>query len=205
MSRDFQTEYRITEALLHYYKVKEILLPPRKPGEPIPWQLTKFYKAIVNEMAQTLIMEKLKDEKVLEEEVEPDSKNYEGDTGKKREKKIRSSVLKRKMRKRGRSAQQSAKSSVRASSRRGRRNEIVSDLSSTDSDRKDFSDFSLLDETVVECASLPTSDPEEIQRLLFCKYFVEIGIRLRIFIRLWEIYGYRNMKNARDAQKCIKY
>ncbi|CAD1478444.1 unnamed protein product [Heterotrigona itama] len=164
---DFQTESRITKALLHYYKVKEILLPPRKPGESMPWQLTKFYKDIVNEMARTLIMEKLKDEEILEEEVKPESKNYEGDTGKRRERKTGSSVLKRKTRKRGRSAQQSTKSSVRGSSRRGRRNEIVSDLSSTeDSDRKDLSDFSLLDETVVESAPLPTSDPEEIQRYI---------------------------------------
>ncbi|KAK9306551.1 hypothetical protein QLX08_002752 [Tetragonisca angustula] len=167
MSSDFQTEYRITKALLHYYKVKEILLPPRKPGEPIPWQLTKFYKDIVNEMTQTLIMEKLKDEEVLGEEVEPESENYEGDTGKKRKRKVGSSVLKRKTNKR-RSVQQSTKNSVRGSSRRERKNEIVSDLFSTDSDRKDFSDFSLLGETIVESASLPMSDPEEIQRLLFC-------------------------------------
>ncbi|XP_043589569.1 hydrocephalus-inducing protein homolog [Bombus pyrosoma] len=166
----FQMEDHITKALLYYYKAKEILLPPRKPGESIPWQLTKFYRDIINEMAQALIMEKLNEEELFEGEVQLERRSHEGDTGKKRERMTRSSVLKRKTRKRGRSIQQSTtrKSSVRESSRRGKRNEVVSDLSSTDSGRKDCSDFSILNETLLESIPLPTSDPEEIQHMLFC-------------------------------------
>ncbi|XP_048264436.1 LOW QUALITY PROTEIN: hydrocephalus-inducing protein [Bombus terrestris] len=166
----FQMEDHITKALLYYYKVKEILLPPRKPGESIPWQLTKFYRDIINEMAQALIMEKLNEEEIFEEEVQLERRSHEGDTGKKRERMTRSSVLKRKTRKRGRSIQQSTtrKSSVRESSRRGKRNEVVSDLSSTDSGRKDCPDFPILNETLLESIPLPTSDPEEIQHMLFC-------------------------------------
>lgn len=167
----FQMEDHITKALLYYYKVKEILLPPRKPGESIPWQLTKFYRDIINEMAQALIMEKLNEEELFEGEVQLERRSHEGDTGKKRERMTRSSVLKRKTRKRGRSIQQSTtrKSSVRESSRRGKRNEVVSDLSSTDSGRKDCPDFSILNETLLESIPLPTTDLEEIQHMLFCK------------------------------------
>ncbi|XP_017761798.1 PREDICTED: LOW QUALITY PROTEIN: hydrocephalus-inducing protein-like [Eufriesea mexicana] len=160
-------EDRIAKALLHYYKAREILLPPREPGEPIPWQLVKFYRDTVNEMAEALITEKLEEEEQLGEEAV--SGSYERDAAKKSGK-ARTFASKRKARRAGRSVQRSSarKDSVRGSSHRGKRSEIVSDVSSMDSEGKDCADFLILDETLLDSVNLPTNDPEEIQRLLFC-------------------------------------
>lgn len=43
-----QAEDRVINALLDYYQVKEILLPPRKPGEPLPRHLINFYNDLVD-------------------------------------------------------------------------------------------------------------------------------------------------------------
>lgn len=166
-------EEHITKALLHYYKATELLLPPRKPGEPIPWQLVKFYKDMLNEMAEALITEKLEKEEELGEEAE--SESYEKEVAR-RSGKVKAFVSRRKARRTRRSVHRSSarKSSIRGSSHRGKRSEIVSDVSSMDSDGKDCPDFLILDQTFLESVHLPTKDSEEIQRLLFCKFFLVI-------------------------------
>lgn len=87
-------------------------------------------------------------------------------------------LSKRRLRKRdGRSTRRSKKkSSVRGSSRRGKRNDIFSDASSIDLEKNDCPAFSILTESVVESVPLPTSDSEEIQRLLFCNFDLEYQI-----------------------------
>ncbi|XP_076763162.1 uncharacterized protein LOC143430670 [Xylocopa sonorina] len=167
----FQTEDHIAKALLYYYKAKEILLPLRKPGEPMAWQLTKFYNDLLNEMSRALAMEKLDKQKLLEEDVVSELKTPELDVGKRRERRRVKSGTKRKSRKHtARSTQQSTsrRSSHRRTSRRGKKSEVPSDTSSTDSDKKDCPDFSIFGENSIEYFPLPTSDPEQIQQLLFC-------------------------------------
>lgn len=41
----------MVNALLRYYRVKEILLPPRKPGEPLPSSFLQFYEHLMGEAA----------------------------------------------------------------------------------------------------------------------------------------------------------
>ncbi|XP_061935074.1 uncharacterized protein LOC133666646 isoform X2 [Apis cerana] len=146
--------------------MKEILLPLKKPGDPmIPWQLMKFYKEILNEMAQSLITDKMEEEDRFGEEFFA-FESVEKDTMKKSEK--RGYKLKKRKKRRTNQSVQSKKTSVRGSSRRRKKNEIASDLSTTDSERRNCPTFSIFDETLLSDIPLPTTDPEEIQRLLFC-------------------------------------
>ncbi|XP_043251740.1 hydrocephalus-inducing protein homolog [Colletes gigas] len=48
LDNSFQAEDKVINALLDYYQVKEILLPPRKPGEPFPPHLINFYNDLVD-------------------------------------------------------------------------------------------------------------------------------------------------------------
>lgn len=168
LSRNFQLEEDIKKTLLQYYNMKEILLPLKKPGEPmIPWQLVKFYKEILNEMAQSLITDKMEEEDRFGEEFFT-FESVEKDTTKKSEKK--GYKLSRKRKKRRGMNQYGKRTSIRGSSRRRKKNEIASDLSTTDSERRNCPTFSIFDETLLNDVPLPTTDPEEIQRLLFCKF-----------------------------------
>ncbi|XP_012348830.2 hydrocephalus-inducing protein homolog [Apis florea] len=168
LDENFQLEEDINKALLQYYNMKEILLPLKKPGDPIPWQLIKFYKEILNEMAQTLITDKMEEEDRFDEESLTFENNAnEMNATKKNEKREYKSGKKRKKRRANQFAQ-GRKTSVRGSSRRRKKNEITSDLSTTDSERKNCPTFSIFDETLLNDVPLPTTDPEEIQRLLFC-------------------------------------
>lgn len=170
LSRNFQLEEDIYKALLQYYNMKEILLPLKKPGDPIPWQLMKFYKEILNEMAQTLITDKMEEEdRFGEESLTFENNANEMNATKKNEKREYKSGKKRKKRRSSQLAQ-GRKTSVRGSSRRRKKNEIASDLSTTDSERRNCPTFSIFDDTLLNDVPLPTTDPEEIQRLLFCKF-----------------------------------
>ena len=133
----------------------------------IPWQLMKFYKEILNEMAQSLITDKMEEEDRFGEEFFA-FESVEKDTMKKSEK--RGYKLKKRKKRRTNQSVQSKKTSVRGSSRRRKKNEIASDLSTTDSERRNCPTFSIFDETLLSDIPLPTTDPEEIQRLLFCKF-----------------------------------
>ncbi|XP_031371256.1 hydrocephalus-inducing protein homolog isoform X3 [Apis dorsata] len=166
LDENFQLEEDIKKTLLQYYNMKEILLPLKKPGEPmIPWQLVKFYKEILNEMAQSLITDKMEEEDRFGEEFFT-FESVEKDTTKKSEKK--GYKLSRKRKKRRGMNQYGKRTSIRGSSRRRKKNEIASDLSTTDSERRNCPTFSIFDETLLNDVPLPTTDPEEIQRLLFC-------------------------------------
>ncbi|CAK9811305.1 Hydrocephalus-inducing protein [Anthophora quadrimaculata] len=166
----FQEEERITKALLHYYETKEIFLPPKKPGETIHWELTKFYNDLINEMAHSLAAAKSNEDGKLEgDDVQFDFKSQEREV---RRKRLKSGMLKKRIsRKRsGRVSQRSVarKSSVHGSSRRRKKDEITDDVSSSDSDQKNCPDFSILEEPLLESVPLPTTDPEELQQMLLC-------------------------------------
>ncbi|XP_029041388.2 hydrocephalus-inducing protein homolog [Osmia bicornis bicornis] len=170
----FQTEDQIIKTLLYYYQAKEIFLPPRKPGDSIPTSFFQFYEQLVNEMARTMVTEEPEGTLLEDEESDVNEKLIEFCVGKEtdaeQERTSKFNLSKRRLRKRdSRSTRRSRmKTSVRGSSRRGKRSDIFSEASSTDLERNDCPTFSILNESVVEFVPLPTSDPEEIQRLLFC-------------------------------------
>nr|XP_034173204.1 hydrocephalus-inducing protein homolog isoform X3 [Osmia lignaria] len=163
----FQTEDQIIKTLLYYYQAKEIFLPPRKPGDSIPTSFFQFYEQLVNEMARTMVTEE-PEGTLLEDEQSDVNERKETDAEQERTSKF--NLSKRRLRKRdSRSTKRSRKkTSVRGSSRHGKRSDIFSEASSIDLERNDCPTFSILNESVVEFVPLPTSDPEEIQRLLFC-------------------------------------
>ncbi|XP_076283504.1 uncharacterized protein LOC143210498 [Lasioglossum baleicum] len=62
IDRSFQTDDQVINTLLDYYGIQEILLPPRKPGEPLPADLIKFYQDLVDEMARVRYLQELEQE-----------------------------------------------------------------------------------------------------------------------------------------------
>lgn len=61
----FLEEDVVAEALIRYYQVKEVLLPPRKLGERIPSLLMEFYNNLMSEMAYSLSSETIENKSVI--------------------------------------------------------------------------------------------------------------------------------------------
>ncbi|XP_026670106.1 hydrocephalus-inducing protein homolog [Ceratina calcarata] len=166
LDETFQMEEYISRVLLYYYDTKEILLPPRQPGEPIAWQLVQFYNQLVNEMAHTLIADKLEEEEGLlgEEDVQ-----FKGLDRKRTERRGKFTFRKKSRKRIGKASRRfTARKNTARSSRRGKKNDAFSDVSSVESDRKDCPHFMDMDEAMAEPVPLPTNDPDEIQQLLYC-------------------------------------
>nr|XP_033321140.1 hydrocephalus-inducing protein homolog [Megalopta genalis] len=59
VDRSFQMDDQVINILLDYYGAEEILLPPGKPGDPLPADLIKFYNDLVDEMARVRSIQEL--------------------------------------------------------------------------------------------------------------------------------------------------
>ncbi|XP_078052175.1 hydrocephalus-inducing protein homolog [Augochlora pura] len=62
INRTFHMDDQVVNTLLDYYGVEEILLPPSKPGDPLPADLIKFYNDLVDEMARVRSIQELEQE-----------------------------------------------------------------------------------------------------------------------------------------------
>ncbi|XP_076237948.1 hydrocephalus-inducing protein-like [Calliopsis andreniformis] len=73
----FQIEDRVVDSLLRYYQVNEILLPPRKPGDPMPSSFVEFYNDLVNEGARACSLDSF-DEGLLQSSDNPQKTSKRG-------------------------------------------------------------------------------------------------------------------------------
>ncbi|XP_053973580.1 hydrocephalus-inducing protein homolog [Hylaeus volcanicus] len=57
LDNSFQAEDQVINTLLDYYEVEELLLPLRKPGEPLPQHLINFYNDLLDDTSPTKSIE----------------------------------------------------------------------------------------------------------------------------------------------------